>query len=816
MIQINKLHKYYNKGKENEIHVINDTTLSLPENGFVCILGESGSGKTTLLNTVGGLDDYASGSFVINETTLENYSQEKIDTLRTEHFAYVFQNYYLLLEHTVDYNIRLVLNMYDMTEEEKTERIDYVLKAVDMLKYKKRQVSQLSGGQQQRIAIARALAKTPKVIFADEPTGNLDEVNTIRVMQILKSISQKCLIVMVTHETRLADVFADRIIRVEGGKVVSDSCSEMSKAYEYQDDATIYLQEYEKESYEVAHVQVEMYHKEEMIEHPPVNIRIIEENGKYYIQACSEEVQISLLPPNGKKQVVDGKKPMMSIEEEYDFSFELEELPCKRMPSLSLKEIIRVAIANLRIMGKQQVFLIVCFLAMAVLFVLTVSDILTLNAIDVRSVVKTDSRYVSVEAEKNGGFSLLDYDVYFEDLLDGYLEDTDTRIDELRYLYDTDLYFKYQGFEQMQDIKAMITGYSYAYLEEISPDDLVYGRMPQRPNEVVVDVWVLENFILREASIAQILPDAESFLGKEISVDRKLWGLEIVGICDKNSPNIYMDPCTRLSITMRITDTLGSVEMLKTTYPDIYGNLELKDDEVMVSESYLQHILNIGGDGEFVRLIGADSYKIVGTYPDEFGMDCVITHSTYEKILRHLIVESKRFIIVSDEKKQVLDYFENLPEETRENLQIFVTDHYSEEIAAYEEARAIKVDAQLIITISVFVVSLVMLYFSMQSNALKKIEDIMVYRLLGIKKSSILFIFAVESMILTLCISVPMVLITSAVLKFVVSIPSLELNLVYPWSAAIGIIIFLFVINVITGVLPIIGLVRKPPAQLTN
>ena len=232
MIQINKLHKYYNKGKENEIHVINDTTLSLPENGFVCILGESGSGKTTLLNTVGGLDDYASGSFVINETTLENYSQEKIDTLRTEHFAYVFQNYYLLLEHTVDYNIRLVLNMYDMTEEEKTERIDYVLKAVDMLKYKKRQVSQLSGGQQQRIAIARALAKTPKVIFADEPTGNLDEVNTIRVMQILKSISQKCLIVMVTHETRLADVFADRIIRVEGGKVVSDSCSEMSKAYE--------------------------------------------------------------------------------------------------------------------------------------------------------------------------------------------------------------------------------------------------------------------------------------------------------------------------------------------------------------------------------------------------------------------------------------------------------------------------------------------------------------------------------------------------------------------------------------------------------
>ena len=92
----------------------------------------------------------------------------------------------------------------------------------------------------------------------------------------------------------------------------------------------------------------------------------------------------------------------------------------------------------------------------------------------------------------------------------------------------------------------------------------------------------------------------------------------------------------------------------------------------------------------------------------------------------------------------------------------------------------------------------------------------MVYRLRGIQKSSILFIFAVESVILTLCISVPVVLLTSVVLKFVVSIPSLELSLVYPWSAAIGIIIFLFIINIITGILPIISLVRKPPAQLAS
>lgn len=120
--------------------------------------------------------------------------------------------------------------------------------------------------------------------------------------------------------------------------------------------------------------------------------------------------------------------------------------------------------------------------------------------------------------------------------------------------------------------------------------------------------------------------------------------------------------------------------------------------------------------------------------------------------------------MVAEDKESVLAYFENIPEETKENLQIFVTDNFSEELAEFEEARAVKVDARLIITITIFAISLLLLYFSMKSNAMKKIEDIMVY----------------------------------------------------PWGAALGIIVFLFVINTITGILPIIGLVRKPPAQLTN
>ena len=814
MIQINKLHKYYNKGKENEIHVINDTTLSLPETGFVCILGESGSGKTTLLNTIGGLDDYASGAYTIDDVTLKSYSKEKMDRLRTEHFAYVFQNYYLLMEHTVDYNIRLVLDMYEMTEAEKTARIDYVLEAVDMLKYKKRLVSQLSGGQQQRVAIARALAKTPKVIFADEPTGNLDEANTMRIMKILKKVSEKCLVLMVTHETRLADVFADRVIRVESGVVVSDSSSSMSSTYEYQDDAAIYLQEYEKNSYEIEGAVLETYSSAPNLERKiPVTIRVIEENGRFYVQALGQDVQVVLLQPNGKKQVIDSKRPVITSEEDV-FSFALETLPCKQMPKLTLKEVFRVALSNLRFMGKKQTFLIACFLAMAVLLVLTVSDIITLNSLDIRSIVGTDSRYVSVETTKNGGYSLNEYNAYFEELLDSYLETTD--MDHIQYLYDTTLYFNYQGFEQIQDLKAMLTGYSLAALEELSEDDLILGRMPQKPNEIVVDTWVIESFLAKEGSIAQILPNVEDFVGKQITVDRKDWKLEIVGICDKNAPNLYMDRCTQLSITMRIVDTMGSEDMLKKVFPEKYRDISLAKDEVLVSESYMQHLLAIGGDGEMIRLLGADSYTVVGTYPDEFGMDCVISKEAYEHMLRFLIVEAKKFTAIAEDKERVLFYFENLPEKMTDKMQIFITDNYAQQLAEYEEARAIKVDARMIITITIFVVSLLLLYFSMKSNAVKKMEDIMVYRLLGIQKSSILLIFAMESVLLTLYTSVPAVLVTSAILKFVVSIPSLQLSLVYPWSAAVGIIVFLFMINTITGILPIIKIVRKPPAQLTR
>ena len=162
MIKIENLNKYYNKGKGNEIHVINDVSLELPNTGLISFLGPSGSGKTTLLNVIGGLDK-AKGNIQYDDLTMDKYSMHKIDKFRSKEIGYVFQNYNLLLEETVYSNLEIALEMIGIYDkEEQGKRIEYTLKAVGMYKYRKKRAYALSGGQQQRVSIARALVKKTK------------------------------------------------------------------------------------------------------------------------------------------------------------------------------------------------------------------------------------------------------------------------------------------------------------------------------------------------------------------------------------------------------------------------------------------------------------------------------------------------------------------------------------------------------------------------------------------------------------------------------------------------------------------------------
>ena len=219
MIKVNDLKKTYGKGTRLREEVLHGVNFELPETGFVCILGRSGSGKTSLLNAVGGLDVYDSGSVEIDGKEISHFNTHEMERQRNKNFGYIFQNYYLLSDHSCAYNVYLGMHSLDLSEKEKLDRAGEALKKVGMLRFAKRLVGELSGGQQQRIAIARAIAKNPKVIFADEPTGNLDEESTLNICTLLKKLSKKSLVVMVTHEERLANFFADRIITIAEGNI---------------------------------------------------------------------------------------------------------------------------------------------------------------------------------------------------------------------------------------------------------------------------------------------------------------------------------------------------------------------------------------------------------------------------------------------------------------------------------------------------------------------------------------------------------------------------------------------------------------------
>ena len=240
MISIDRLDKTFNRGKQNAIHVVNDVSLELPASGMVAIFGRSGCGKTTLLNVIGGLDRVQSGSVEIDgeKMTVSN------DSLRNRSVGYIFQNYLLNREQTCRENVADALRLLGVTDREFIEtQVDAALSAVGMERFAARLPDTLSGGQQQRIAIARAIVKNPPVILADEPTGNLDEANTLHVMRLLKAISRDRLVLLVTHEENLVSAFSDRVIELSDGRVVSDRVNVPTEGYTGYDKNAVYLGE---------------------------------------------------------------------------------------------------------------------------------------------------------------------------------------------------------------------------------------------------------------------------------------------------------------------------------------------------------------------------------------------------------------------------------------------------------------------------------------------------------------------------------------------------------------------------------------------
>jgi putative ABC transport system permease protein len=241
MLELRHIHKDYLVDKK-PFTALKDLNLCFEDKGFIAILGPSGCGKTTLLNIIGGLDHYTSGDLLINGRSTKGFKDRDWDTYRNKRIGFVFQSYNLISHYTILQNVEIAMTLNGTKRKERAARAKEVLGKVGLGDVLSKKPAQLSGGQMQRVAIARALVNNPDIILADEPTGALDSVTSVQVLDLIKEVGKERCVIMVTHNQELAQKYADRIVEMKDGEVVHDITRQI--AIEKTDEAEVAVAHY--------------------------------------------------------------------------------------------------------------------------------------------------------------------------------------------------------------------------------------------------------------------------------------------------------------------------------------------------------------------------------------------------------------------------------------------------------------------------------------------------------------------------------------------------------------------------------------------
>lgn len=801
MIKINNVNKYFNRHKSSQIHVINNTTLTLEDKGLVALLGPSGCGKTTLLNTIGGLDKINSGSIYINDEKITKRRVGKIDEIRSLNIGYIFQDYHLINDMSVFDNVAMPLKMNGIKDKNEIKRrVTYVLERVGMYRYRNRPAEMLSGGERQRVGIARAIVKNPKIIIADEPTGNLDSRNTIEVMNIIKSISKDRLVILVTHEKELAEFYASRIITLSDGVITSDKENNHNEDLDYKMDGKIYLKDIKnKVTTNVKNLSVNYYNEN----NEKLDIDIVLKNGNIYIQTSNRE-KVQVIGEDSSIELVDDnyKKISKSIYEDYKFDFE-------EFSNSNIKEKYSSIfnVFTLLIQGFKKVFsygfikklLLLGFFASSMFIMFSVSTILASLKIKDEDFIKYNKNYLVIKDNK---VSVEEYNNYLNTENVSYILPGNSMVN---FTVGLDDYF------QTRYASGILTG-SLSSLDMINEKDLILGHMPENEKEIVVDKWTLNNLINVNNAKETGYLSYEEFLNKQVNVSEVSY-YKIVGIVDLSSPSIYVSNNEFITIINNSSQDEYSYDTAESKIQDFKllsdkisltkGSWPENDYETIINENYSEEY-KLGKNLDYK--VNGTQLKVVGYYHSNTELDKYLVNENTIKY--NLITTNSDLVVYAKDKEVTLKLYEEQG--------LNVRDAYKQSKDDYIESITPSIISKLIFSGVILVISLIEIFLIVRSSFLSRIKEVGILRAIGVKKSDIYKMFSGEILAITILASTPGLLLMSYILKELSSVSFLSKTICFDGYVLIISVILILGFNLIFGLIPVFRTLRKTPAGILS
>ncbi len=803
MIKLRNIVKYYNRNRSNQYQVCKNISLEFEESGLVVILGPSGSGKTTLLNILSGMDKYQSGQYDFNGEIFEKYRSRKWDKLRRNEIGYIYQDYHLLKELTVGENIEIVLKMCGLTDIVVIERrIEELLDVVGLLEYKDRLAKQLSGGQQQRVAFVRALAKDPKIILADEPTGNVDSKTTIELMNVLKSISQTKLVIMVTHERKLADHYADRIIEIENGMIATDVENKQKKDLALLQEQIIYLKDYDTSKVMSDQLEVKRYVKDK--NPTKMDVSLIERNETLYVHVESKlNKKLKFVNQENEIEIKDESSKNAIITQPINIEPLVKENAVAPKAAITLRDSLRYArrkFNSLTYGGK------LLFFVLAIVGIIASLGIGMLGEVNrVEQTIASENRnYIQVTTDRISYEELLAFDQ-----IEG-VEQVVLINREMRFYIESEKYYEINSSLQLSALPVDIE-----YLDETK---IMYGEMPD-DYEIVIDKSIADEMIylykIRGIETYEDILNCSfklqaSGADTDLPHDNALY-FQISGIAEDFSRSVWMKEDLMYSF---VTPNLISDSVLGEYFTIIEGTMPTNIREVVLHE-----------ESPFLRMenrplsigITTGEYNISGVYK--------YTKAEHDYNFENLIVTSFDNLIHEYyannylNKNKYVFYLYSSDVETSLN-EIRENGFRAENKYLYEKEdnQIIKFDDNIniyVLSISGIIASAISIYFIMRTSLISRVYEVSVYRTLGASKWNIRKMFFVEILLTTTYSAiVGYVIMTLLLLQAEASVAG-GVDLVHftLYSFLMG-VLGIYAINILFGLLPINILLRSTPAEI--